>query len=175
MQGGLRVLDLEVMNTSLLAKWFFIFHDPQMQGLWKIILVAKCGYTTHYPSNVSSFWLGVLSTQCFIDISIDKIVGNEKNVKFWTDRWFLNVSFARKYPTLFSITTHPHILVDIIFKAQHLHLHFNYTLDGKYPREWQELSTILQHFFPQHNVQNIIRFRWTPLSMFTVHAMYQWL
>jgi hypothetical protein len=55
MQGGLGVLDLEVMNTSLLAKWFFIFHDPQMQGLWKIILVAKCGYTTHYLSNVSSF------------------------------------------------------------------------------------------------------------------------
>jgi hypothetical protein len=55
MQGGPGVLDLEVMNISLVAKWIFRFHDPQVQGLLKIILVAKYGYITHHPSNISSF------------------------------------------------------------------------------------------------------------------------
>jgi hypothetical protein len=67
MQGGLGVLDLELMNTSLLAKLYFRFHNPQVQGLWKSILIAKYGYNAYNISNVSSFWMGVLSTQCFMN------------------------------------------------------------------------------------------------------------
>jgi hypothetical protein len=41
MHGGLGVLDLELMNTSLLAKWYFRFHNSQEQGIWKSILITK--------------------------------------------------------------------------------------------------------------------------------------
>jgi hypothetical protein len=87
-----------------------------------------------------------------MDTIIDKIVGNENTVKFWTDRWFLTIFFAHEYPALFFITTHPYILVERVFESQHLNLHFDYTLDGEYLREWQELSTVLQYFCTQHTV-----------------------
>jgi hypothetical protein len=48
---------------------------------------------------------------------------------------FLLVFFFHEYPALFSIATHPHILVSTTFESQHLHLHFNYTLNGEYLRE----------------------------------------
>jgi hypothetical protein len=48
---------------------------------------------------------------------------------------FSLVPFSHEYPALFSITTHPYILVTTAFESQHLHLHFNYTLDGVYLRE----------------------------------------
>jgi hypothetical protein len=40
-QGGLRVLDLKIMNTVLLAKWMVRFQDPKVQGQWKTVIQAK--------------------------------------------------------------------------------------------------------------------------------------
>jgi zinc-binding in reverse transcriptase len=110
-----------------------------------------------------------------MDINIDKIVENGKTIKFWLDRWFLNVSFAHEFPTLYSIASHPNILVTIVFEDKVIHLHFDDILDGNYLREWQILNSMLTHFCPLDNVQDSIRFRWTPSGHFTVHAMYHWL
>jgi hypothetical protein len=65
MQVGLGVLDLTVMNQSLLAKWLFRFQDSQVQGLRKIILVAKYSAISFHNCSISSFWSGVLTTKCF--------------------------------------------------------------------------------------------------------------
>jgi hypothetical protein len=62
MQGGLGVIDLTVMNQSLLAKWLYRFQDSQVQGLWKIILAAKYYINSPQTVNISSFWSGVLTT-----------------------------------------------------------------------------------------------------------------
>jgi hypothetical protein len=35
------VLDLDTLNTFLLAKWLVRLKDPSIQGLWKQILISK--------------------------------------------------------------------------------------------------------------------------------------
>ena len=42
-QGGLGVMSLTRINISLLAKWWFRFKDPTIEGKWKEILINKYG------------------------------------------------------------------------------------------------------------------------------------
>jgi hypothetical protein len=57
--GGLGVLDLDLMNKSLLAKWIIRFKDPTVQGFWKDILMFK--YLNSQNRQVhSSFWKKML-------------------------------------------------------------------------------------------------------------------
>jgi hypothetical protein len=53
-----------------------------VHGLWKIILAAKYSVISFHNCSISSFWSGVLTTKYFLDISVDKIVGNELTVQF---------------------------------------------------------------------------------------------
>jgi hypothetical protein len=43
-QGGLYILDLELIDQNLLAKWLVRCLDPKVEGLWKIMLHAKYTY-----------------------------------------------------------------------------------------------------------------------------------
>ena len=38
-QGGLGLLHLDLMNIALRAKWWIRFKDPNVQGIWKSILL----------------------------------------------------------------------------------------------------------------------------------------
>jgi hypothetical protein len=54
-QGGLSVLDINLLNTSLLTKWLFRLKDPSIQDLWKQILICK--YLALTPTtNISPFY-----------------------------------------------------------------------------------------------------------------------
>jgi hypothetical protein len=76
------VLDLDLMNKSLLAKWIIRFKDPTVQGFWKDILMFK--YLNSQNRQVhSSFWKkNVTVDQEVIKFCFNKIVGNGKSTKF---------------------------------------------------------------------------------------------
>ena len=58
-QGGLGLLDLDIMNIALRAKWWIRFKDLNVQGIWKSILLDK--YTTSGTTGkFSSFWHDIL-------------------------------------------------------------------------------------------------------------------
>jgi hypothetical protein len=78
---GLCVLNLEIINMSLLAKWLFIYLDSQVQGLWKSVLLAKYTHSS-YRTCYSPFWKAILSTKTFMDINVDKKVGYGHIVSF---------------------------------------------------------------------------------------------
>jgi hypothetical protein len=40
-QEGLGVLDIDIMNKALLAKWLIRYKDPMVKGYWKSILIYK--------------------------------------------------------------------------------------------------------------------------------------
>ena len=60
--GGLGVKDLNLMNISLLVKWWWKWSNPQYTGLWKQILLLK--YNSHTQLNeMSHFWREVTKLQ----------------------------------------------------------------------------------------------------------------
>jgi hypothetical protein len=84
-QGDLRLLDLEMTNTALLAKWTVRFQDYNISGQWKTILVAKYSKLSSL-SKVSPFWKAILHDKNLIELSFNKTVGSGNSVLFWKDK-----------------------------------------------------------------------------------------
>lgn len=100
--GAKRVLDLEQMNRSLLAKWLFRFKDPSYNSRWKEIILSKYS-RTHNRMLYSPFWRSILEDESLVDISISKEVGAGKSVYFWTDTWIGNLPLKVRFPNLYDI------------------------------------------------------------------------
>jgi hypothetical protein len=117
------------MKSSLLTKWLVRYLNPQIQGLWKTILVDKYNHTIN-SLNYSSFWLGVMTTKGFVDISVDKKkIGDDSIVSFWHDIWFYNNTLANIYPNLYVMVQHNYILISEAFQFGSLQLLFYFSLD----------------------------------------------
>jgi hypothetical protein len=68
-QGGLGVLDLDILNKFLLTKWLVRIKDPSIQGLMKQILLNK--YLDLAPQvNSSPFYKKIYSYKDILDVSI---------------------------------------------------------------------------------------------------------
>lgn len=67
-QGGLGVLDLDIMNISLLGKWLWKLENDE--GLWQQLLrrkyLGKCTLAQAMcKPGVSHFWQGLMASSCF--------------------------------------------------------------------------------------------------------------
>lgn len=51
----LGILDLKIVNYALLVKWFVTFYDPQVQGKWKELFLAKYDFKK-FSNRFSHFW-----------------------------------------------------------------------------------------------------------------------
>lgn len=90
-QGGLGVLDLDIMNKALLDKWLWNLENSD--GLWQEVLRNKylknrtLRQVTH-KNGESQFWLGVADIK---DSSLNCCCGkveNGENTLFWEDCWW---------------------------------------------------------------------------------------
>jgi hypothetical protein len=68
------VLDLKIMNTALLAKWFVRFQDPKVKGQWKTVIQVKYSISL---VNISFFWKNILKDKDLVNLDF-----NKKN-RFW--------------------------------------------------------------------------------------------
>jgi hypothetical protein len=57
-QEGLGLIDIDLMNTSLLAKWLVRLNDASVEGKWKLIIQAK------YRNYVISSKTSLLESYC---------------------------------------------------------------------------------------------------------------
>jgi hypothetical protein len=173
-QGGLGIIDLKLMNKSLLAKWWIRFLDPSVQGKWKDILRSKYGTSTG-PSICSPFWRSILKDRPIIDLGLNKNIGNGKSTAFWLDRWHSEIALQHLYPNLFSICTDRFISVAQVFSVTNLALQFRRQLTGVYKTEWQILKSQFLHFTLSQDMVDRLIWRWSSDSNFTVHSFYKWL
>lgn len=84
-QRGLGIIDLGIMNKLLLLKWIIRFKDPQCVGIWKNIIIVKYSNRRNFVS-FSPFWKGVIQLLGVVEISLNKVVGDESIVFFWLFR-----------------------------------------------------------------------------------------
>jgi hypothetical protein len=87
--GGLSILNLEVQNLCLLAKWLFKLLNEE--GLWQDAFLRRkymrnknLSQTVKNASN-SYFWMGLLEVKdLFLEKEIFK-VNNGNQTRFWED------------------------------------------------------------------------------------------
>jgi hypothetical protein len=74
-QGCLGVMNLDIMNKTLLAKWIIKFKDSAVQGYWKDILHFKYDAISS-RARFSIFWRDITLDGDIIDFYLNKKVGN---------------------------------------------------------------------------------------------------
>jgi hypothetical protein len=104
------LLDLDIMNTALLAKLTVRFQYPTVSGQLKTILIAKYG-NLHSSSKIFPFWKAILHDKDLIELHFDKTVRSDKSVLFWKDRWFEGCALFCTYSLLYSIAMKTDITV----------------------------------------------------------------
>jgi hypothetical protein len=78
------------MNLALLTKWMIGYKDPNVQGVWKTILIAKYRARTSSASFLP-FWKGIAKFVDLININLKSVVGNAVNTSFWMTDGMENV------------------------------------------------------------------------------------
>lgn len=91
------MLDLKLMNTYLLAKWWIRFFDNIVQGKWKDIILSEYGSRTS-PTVCSSFWRGILKDHKIVGLRLNKKIGN---IAFWFDKWCFAYPLQCQCPNMF--------------------------------------------------------------------------
>lgn len=86
--GGFGVLDLELMNTSLLCKWLWKLENSE--GEWQDILRKKylqkqtLSQATQ-AKGTSQFWSGLMAVKNIFYSHCTRVVGSGKSTRFWKD------------------------------------------------------------------------------------------
>ena len=92
-QGGPGIMNLEVQKKCLLSKWLFKLTNKD--DIWQQILRNKyLGSKTltqvEKKSGESQFWSGLMSVKQYFLKSMMFKVQNEKQTRFWEDKWMEN-------------------------------------------------------------------------------------
>jgi hypothetical protein len=116
-EGGLGVIDVRVVNVSLLAKWRWRLLGGG-EFLWKDVLREKYGFEVGnlvvFPATFNLrlsylWWKAIVKLEDglgerWFSSEVVREVGNEETTSFWNVAWRGGVSFQDKYPRLFSIS-----------------------------------------------------------------------
>jgi hypothetical protein len=105
-QGGLGILDLNMMNTALLSKWLYKLLTSD--GMWQQLLRNK--YVGSKPlSHVqlklgdSHFWSGLMKVKLTFLRFSSFLIKDGSQVRFWEDAWLDGSSLKDQYPALYNI------------------------------------------------------------------------
>nr|XP_016481281.1 PREDICTED: uncharacterized protein LOC107802323 [Nicotiana tabacum] len=110
--GGLGVKDLALHNKSMLMKWHWRYNQEDA-GLWKEIVQAKYGATSHWCTNAirtpygSGLWKGIRRLWDDFSCNTSLQVGNGALIQFWKDKWLGHTTQKEAFPRLFLVATNP--------------------------------------------------------------------
>jgi hypothetical protein len=128
------ILNLNLMNISLLAKWFWnLFNED---GVWQRIFRLKYlssktfGHVESKP-RYSHFWQGLMEAKKMFWPFCRIMVGNEMNTRFWEDHWINDQPLSLVFPKVFSISLNHEITVSKAFSMGIKNLKFRRVIVGK--------------------------------------------
>jgi hypothetical protein len=162
------LIDLELMNTNLLAKWLVRFNDSSIQGKWKEVLSSKYSLSLH---NISPFWKEIIKDKDLIDLGFNKTIGSENSVFFWIDRWYMIVLYIALIIFFILLLLVP----AAAFSYDFLHIDFRRQLVGIFLLEWTNLNVEFKSFQLCPSSPDLNIWRWHSFDKFSVHFFYEWL
>lgn len=109
-----------------------------------------------------------------VELSINKVVGNDNQISFWHDRWNRDHTLACLYPNLYSISLDINCTVAEVLSGKSVNLHFRRQIIGVYKDEWIDSQNLLATFTIQPLVLAKILWTWNSSGIFLVHSFYEW-
>jgi hypothetical protein len=147
-QGGLGVLNLELMNDSLLSKW--LWNIENLKGLWQKIIASK--YIQVQPlilvkqkQNDSHFWKKILSLRDNFYKYCKTEIGNGLKTSFWKSNWMGNQPLSYQFPVLFDLTYDKDVSVNDVFTSNFESLTFRRRIVGNLRLLFDELINCCNH------------------------------
>jgi hypothetical protein len=126
-QGGLGIQNLEIQNQCMLSKWLFKLINED--GLWQTIIRNKylagqtIGKVDRKPGD-SHFWSGLMKAkETFLRYGSFRL-NNEKQIRYWEDKWLGNYSFKDQYPSLYNIARRKSVIVESVLSTVPLNVSF---------------------------------------------------
>jgi hypothetical protein len=103
---SLGIMNIKIMNKSLLCKLLWKYYNFREKGYWKEIIVHNYN---NRRTNISPFWKEVRKKLNIFLVSINKKVDNGQSTLFWHDKWLLECSLNTQYPLLYELANNTEI------------------------------------------------------------------
>lgn len=115
--GGLGLGNVKERNTSLLAKWLWRFSIGQ-GNLWQSVISNRYeiesnawDYRQVLYSSHSLIWKHIVQVGPLFYPHTYFSIDNERNIRFWKDLWWGDITLERAYPHLFRIASNKNAMV----------------------------------------------------------------
>jgi hypothetical protein len=173
-QGGLGVLNLDVMNIALLSKWLWKLFNGS--GLWQTILKKKYlnGSTLRhatYRNGDSHFWQGLLEIKHLFLSCCKFQIGDGRDTSFWEDNWLGDFTLSTSFPRLFAISSDPKITVRKAYDVGLNNMKFRRAMVGVRMELWSKLKELCgQMTFSE--TQDRLSWLLTESGQFTTKSFY---
>jgi hypothetical protein len=146
--GGLGVLNLELMNISLLCKWLWKLENEE--GLWQSVLKNKYlqnGSLAHMEAKpgCSQFWSGLMQVNNIFYKYCDRVLVSGNKTSFWKDAWYQHKPLCERFNRLYDLSFNKDITVDKVVRSFGSCLVFRRTLWGELAWEWFNLLGIIHN------------------------------
>jgi hypothetical protein len=129
-EGGLGILDLQLQNKCILAKWLV---NLLTNGIWQSLLSNKylrsksLSQVTVKPNDFH-FWRGLMHIKNEILSKGTFEVKDGTNTRVWEDTWVGDQPLKVRYPNLYNIVRDPHTIVSKVLATNPLNISFGRTL-----------------------------------------------
>jgi len=173
-QGGLGIVNLQLQNKCLLAKW--LVNLLNTDGMWQKLLTNKYLHSkslTQVKARPydSHFWRGLMKIKDEVFSLGSFEVKDGSKTRFWEDTWIGDRPFKVKYPSIYNIVRDSHATVAKVMATSPLQVSFRRALVDNKLLEWQNLVAQIAHV---NLVDEPDNFNWnmTTSRSYTVRSLY---
>lgn len=158
-QGGLGIINTQIMNDCLLVKWIWKIHQ-EPEELWFKILKAKYMKTGNFfnskVTGSSQFWQGLHKVKHLFKWGAIYKVENGKLCRFWQDRWIKNAPLKIIFDDLYKLVRDQDCTVADCWEDEEWSVDFKRALSIHDYDRWLELSHELSGVILNSNPDKVI-------------------
>jgi hypothetical protein len=139
-QGVLGILNLQLQNKCLLAKW--IVNLLNTDGTWQSLLrnkylrIKTLTQVSSKPNDDSHFWRGLMRIKDEVLSKGSFVIKEGTNTRFWDDMWIGDKPVKVTYPSLYHKVWDRHVTVSKVMSSRPLNISSRRSLVDNNLSQW---------------------------------------